>query len=410
MTARVRRALAILAAALALLVARPVVAAAPADPGRTILVMLRMAPDHFRPDAGYGGGYADTAGRTALGRVAGRIARQHGLRLVTDWPMPILGISCFVMAVPEGRAPDAIAAEVSRDPAVSWAQPVNVYHVQGAPPAADPLQPAQPANRLWRLDDLHRASTGKGMTVAVIDSRIDVAHPDLAGQFRVARDFVEDGSVRPEDHGTEVAGIIAAKAGNGIGIAGIAPGARLLALRACREAGTSATCDSLSLAKALQFAIEQRADIINLSLSGPPDILLSRLLAIGLDRGATVVAAYDRDRPDGGFPASQPGVLKVSDRPVAGALPTVYAAPGQDVPTTAPGGRWTLVDGSSFSAAHVSGLMALVGKDGRSGRARSATPLRLVGGWVDACGTLHCGLPGRGSACDTACGVAAASR
>ena len=107
--------------------------------------------------------------------------------------------------------------------------------------------------------------------------------------------------------------------------------------------GPRPLCDSFSLAKALYFAIDQKAPIINLSLSGPDDRLLRELLKIAMGKGETVVAAFDRMQPDGGFPASLPGVIAVSDSALAGR--GVYIAPGRDVPTTQPGG-----DGSSSTA------------------------------------------------------------
>ena len=112
--------------------------------------------------------------------------------------------------------------------------------------------------------------------MAVIDSGIDAGHPDLAGQVAVNRNFVSGQPLVAEQHGTAVAGIIAAKADNRMGIVGVAPGTRLLGLRACWQGRDSAStvCDTLSLAKALYFAVESRADVINLSLSGPDDRLL----------------------------------------------------------------------------------------------------------------------------------------
>ncbi len=136
--------------------------------------------------------------------------------------------------------------------------------------------------------------------------------------------------------------------------------AKLLGLRACWQATGKTLCDSFSLAKALYFAIEQKAPIINLSLSGPDDRLLRQLLKVAMTKGETVVAAFDRTQRDGGFPASVPGVIAVSDSFLAGLPGNVYIAPGRDVPTTQPGGRWFLVNGSSFAAAHVSGLFALL--------------------------------------------------
>jgi subtilisin family serine protease len=321
--------------------------------------------------------------------------------------MPLLGLDCYIMAVPEGQSTEAAAAEVSHDAGVEWSEPMHLYHARGSPTAgADPLFRAEPAAREWRLADLHRIATGRGVTVAVIDSRIEARHPDLAGQVVVQQDFVEDHNNAPELHGTGVAGIIAAVADNGIGIAGVAPRAKLMGLRACWQtagrapAAPDTVCDSLSLAKALHFAIDHRAQVINMSLSGPPDALLGRLIDVGIARGATLVAAIDPTQPDGGFPASQPGVIAVAEEDMVPPPAKGYLAPGRDIPTTQPGGRWYLVNGSSYAAAHVSGLFALLREKrpaaGGDAMLVSAKPGR---GAIDACASLlRAARP-----CDCAC-------
>jgi subtilisin family serine protease len=388
----------------ALLLAAPAAARDPANaaPDREILVMVHHPPEHFRPGSAYGGGYGDELARSARERLARRIARSYNLALVDSWPMPMIGMDCFVMAIGDGRSTVTAAAQVARDSDVAWAQPVGLYQAQSAPRSPnDPLYPAQPAARQWQLADLHRIATGRGTRVAVIDSGIEARHPDLAGQLLLNRNFVAGQSIKAEEHGTGVAGIIAAKEDNGIGIAGIAPGARLLGLRACWETGSAATptvCDSFSLAKALYFAIGERPDVINLSISGPDDRLLAELVKVAVDRGSTVVAAVNPNRADGGFPASAPGVIAVSDRALAASRKPVYIAPGRDVPTTQTGGRWFLVNGSSFASAHVSGLAALVRER------RPAAMLNLVsqlpgGGTIDACATLQRAVSG----CDCSC-------
>jgi subtilisin family serine protease len=357
-----------------------------------ILVMLRLPPEHFRPQSDYAGSYGENPSRVAQQRLAKRIAREHHLTLPSDWPMPLIGIDCFVMQAPPGQSAEAVAAQVSRDSRVEWSQPLQAFDAKaGGAAYNDPLLPAEPAVQLWRLPELHQLATGRGVVVAIIDSRVDGSHADLSGQLADQQDFVATGRGAAEQHGTEVAGIIAAKGNNNVGIVGVAPGARLMALRACWQAQTKTTCDTLSLAKALHYAIEHRADVINMSLSGPNDRLLTTLLQSALQRGRTIVAAYDGKLPGGGFPASLPGIIAVSDQPVVRARTGVYIAPGTGVPTTGVGGRWQLVDGSSFAAAHVSGLAALVRE-----RSPRGTGLRLVassaGGSIDACGTLTAGM------------------
>jgi subtilisin family serine protease len=335
---------------------------------RQLLVMLRMPAPHFRPDSSYAGGYADDGTRAARRREATALAAAYGLRLVDDWPMPAIGIDCFVMEDP-GNAPlERVLDALARDPRVAWAQTVNDYHGLGGANGrgGDPLLPLQPVARAWRLAELHRASTGRKVMVAVVDSGVDGGHPDLAGQVALRQNFVANVADAvtdtAENHGTAVAGIVAAHAGNGLGIAGVAPQARLMALRACWETTRQETrCNSFTLGKALHFAVTNDAQVINLSLGGPPDRLLQTLIDTALARGIAVIGAVDPDRTDGGFPAAYPGVIAVASTGDRRGLPAgVLQAPGTDIPATLPGARWGMVSGSSYAAAQVAGLAALV--------------------------------------------------
>jgi len=333
---------------------------APLAPDRTVLVMLRLPPPHFRPDVAYGGNYDVRAGRTMRARIAESLAREHRLQLVNEWPMPALGVDCFVMQAEAGASVGAIVDALARDARVESVQAMHSFSTLAY---NDPLYPLQPAAMQWHLDELHARATGKGVRIAEVDTGVEVDHPDLAGQRIVARNFVDATDGPAEVHGTAVAGIMLARPDNAQGIAGIAPDARLLALRACwspNAATSSATCNSFTLAKALQFALDERAQVINLSLGGPRDRLLERLIDVALARGVAVVAAVDRAVRDGGFPASYPGVLAIDgsegQHPALGLL----AAPSRDIPTTLPNRRWGFVSGSSFAAAHVTALIALL--------------------------------------------------
>jgi subtilisin family serine protease len=322
-----------------------------------LLVMLRLPPRHFRPDSTYGGYTGDTA-RVARRRLAAELAGAHGLKLVNAWPMAAIGVDCFVMEEAGGVPVERALAALVQDPRILWAQRVSLY--EGLDGAGDPLYRVQPAGRDWQLAAMHRASTGRKVTIAVIDSAVDAAHPDLTGQVALRENFVDAVPDVPEAHGTAVAGIIAARAGNGVGIAGIAPDARLMALRACWEsAGAPARCNSFTLGRAIDYALMHDAKIINLSLTGPADRLLQALLDAALARGIAVIGAVDPRRADGGFPASHPGVIAVAQAGTAAPSGSLRA-PGADVPTCVPGARWGLVSGSSYAAAHVSGLVALL--------------------------------------------------
>lgn len=331
---------------------------------RQVLVMLHAPALHFRPDASYAGSYQTAPGREARRRIARRLAREHGLHLLDDWPMPALGVDCFVMQLPADASLPAdtsrtrLLQELTADPRVAWAQAMHRFQLLGA---GDPLYPVQPAARRWRLAELHALAKGRGVVVATMDTGVQTGHPDLRGQVVRTRNFVDDAPPPAEAHGTEVAGIIAARADNGIGVAGIAPQARLLALRACwQRPDGAAACSSFTLAKAMQFALQADVQVLNLSLTGPHDALLARLLDAALARGITIVGAVDARSEDGGFPASHAGVLAVTGDPAESGIAGALLAPGQDIPTTTSGGGWRFVAGPSFAAAQVAGLAALL--------------------------------------------------
>ncbi|MGZ5238642.1 MAG: S8 family peptidase [Caldimonas sp.] len=377
-------------------------ATAPAATEQKVLVLLNLPPPHFRPDGNYTAGYADAAGSATRHRIAAALARSNGLDLATDWPLPILGLDCYVMTVPPPRQADDVAALLSRDPRVAWAQPMNVFRALGHD---DPLFSLQPAGREWHLSELHATATGHGVPVAIIDSGVQLDHPDLAGQVAMHANFVGDRDDRAESHGTAVAGIVAARSDNHVGISGVAPRARLFVLRACRQASPADTrCTSLSLALALHAAIDRGARIINLSLGGPPDRLIEQLVEAALAHGISVVAAADRTVPRGGFPAALRGVVAVVDE-ASGATPAgMVAAPGTDIPAPLPGSRWALVSGASYAAAHVSGLLALMleAQGRNAGERRSVASELVVGadGRIDSCASL--GRAGAACACDCA--------
>jgi subtilisin family serine protease len=175
-----------------------------------------------------------------------------------------------------------------------------------------------------------------------------------------AQDFVADGG-GAELHGTAVAGVIVARSDPAVGLVGVAPGARLLPLRACWEiTRDGAVCSSFTLAKALQYALRHDVRVINLSLTGPHDLLLARLIDRAVAHGIVVVAAAQDEAADPGFPASQAEVIAVLARPPPVATRKELLAPGVEVLTTTPQATFGFMSGSSFAAAHVSGLAALL--------------------------------------------------
>ena len=367
-----------------------------------VLLMLGMPARHFRGDSAYAGLPAWNGSPPAQQRVAEDLAREQGLRVTGSWPMPALGVQCFTLQLPPGLVASEVVRRLSLDPRVESAQLLQQFHSLGHD---DPLFALQPTAQVWHLADVHQHTRGEHVRVAVVDTGVQLDHPDLRGQVVLARNLVDEQGFPAEMHGTAVAGIIAAHADNGLGMVGVAPQAQLLALRACWpvvRGGLAATCNSLTLARALQLAMDENAQIINLSLSGPQDTLLARLLDAAMGRGIAVVAAVDPTAASGGFPADHAGVVAVSGSDDPPALRRGVLAPSRDIPSTLPGSRWDLVSGSSFAAAEVSGLLALLREAHPSSTARQLgaalqTPGAVatvdiclgLGQGVAACGVAH---------------------
>ena len=121
-----------------------------------------------------------------------------------------------------------------------------------------------------------------------------------------------------------------------------------------------AVCNSFTLARALGAAIDAHAQVVNLSLGGPADPLLSQLVSYGQQHGAVFVGAVPESGRLDGFPLAIAGVIAVDESGRSINSPGVLHAPGRDIVSTAPGGSYDFASGSSFAAAHVTGAIALL--------------------------------------------------
>ena len=298
-------------------------------------------------------------------RVVARIVRERGLREVDGWPIRPLGVHCVVFEVPEPLSVNDTIENLRKDPRIESVQRMHTFDVQSRD---DPYAGLQHGLDAMRVHEAHSWAGGNGVTVAVIDTGVDRSHPDLTGSIALARDFVDENNgedVVIEFHGTAVAGIIASVPDNGIGTVGVAPGSRLMTLRACwepSEAKSSGTCDTFTLSKALAFVAERGPDILNLSLSGPADPLLERLASLVLERGTVIVTAFEDGGDGPRFPGSVDGVVVVQSTGArsGGLSGQLLRAPGREILTTTPGAGFDFVSGNSFAAAHVSGVVALL--------------------------------------------------
>ncbi|MCX7081979.1 MAG: S8 family serine peptidase [Methylococcales bacterium] len=301
-------------------------------------------------------------------RMGHQLAERHQLHWVAQWPVSELGVSCVVYEVPETLALQEVITALQKELTVSLVQKMHSFDVLGEQPSAvksysDPYLQLQTGFQSLGIHELHKSSTGQGIRIALIDTGVDLNHPDLKGQIS----YFENLAPEPDDHnladkhGTAVAGVLSALPDNGIGIAGIAPGAEILAFRACwpiKPGSLAARCNSFTLALALNQAIRMDSRIVNLSLSGPDDPLLQQLIEKALAKGIIVIAAVPGNDHVGGFPGSIPGVIAVGQSGVTNNSEII--APGQDILTTVPHQAYDFMTGSSFSTPHVAGVVALL--------------------------------------------------
>lgn len=253
------------------------------------------------------------------------------------------------------------------------------------------------------------AATGVGETIAVIDSGIDYLHPALGGGFGPGfkvvggYDFADD-DADPMDtfgHGTEVAGVIAAEAAGGSTYQGIAPDAKLVALRIDNDA-ISSVPDS-RIEAALQWVVDHREEfgitVVNISYGqGAFDqatvstVYGDEIVAL-TDLGVAIVAAAGNDgvNNSGGInsPASDPAVISVGSTGLDDTIDSndtqrgpalTLLAPGEEVPTTFLDGSYGLVEGTSYAAPIVSGVVALMRNVDSNLTPRDATSILRASG------------------------------
>jgi subtilisin family serine protease len=272
----------------------------------------------------------------------------------------MLRLHCAVLQLPAGVTREAMLEKLRADQRVALAEPLQDYAVQTAAP--DPYAAVQTGNQRMDITQAHRVSRGRGVRIALIDTGLASDHPDLLGRIDVQRNFVDADAKRfqLDRHGTAIAGVIAANADNGVGISGVAPEARLLALKACwqlQDGHDDARCNTFTLAQALATAIELKARIINLSLTGPPDALLSALAERAVRAGIIIVGPQTAIPS---FPGSLSHVLGVARSEDRSAVAGVLQAPGREVLTLAPGGRYDFFSGSSIATGEITGITALL--------------------------------------------------
>lgn len=296
-------------------------------------------------------------------------ARRHRLSRVQSQNVPLTNSTFFRWRISDGRSVDAVVRELVAAGTVKSAQRNNIFRLQQSPaepaPGKSEGDPAQYALAKMRLPEAHALSVGADVTIAVIDSGIDVTHPELAGNISGTFDPLNS-SEGPHPHGTGIAGILASHAK----LMGTAPSAHLLAIRAFGAQKNGAESTSFTVLRSLDYAVAKNAQIINMSFAGPFDAAIERGLAVAAGKGIVLVAAAGNAGPKSPplYPAADRNVIAVTATDQSGKLfaqsnrggYVAIAAPGVDILSTAPDGKYQMSSGTSMAAAYVSGVAALM--------------------------------------------------
>jgi subtilisin family serine protease len=241
---------------------------------------------------------------------------------------------------------------------------------QAQPPAARDNEPAPNPEQYvvpkLHLMEAHRITNGDDVVVAVVDSKIDTQHPDLAGVFAGEFDALGTPQAPAHSHGTGMAGAIAAHAK----LLGVAPKVKLLAVRAFSGEQETAQGTTFNILKGVDWAASKGARIINMSFAGPPDPMLRNILANAHLHGIVLIAAVGNAGPKSPplYPAADPDVIGVTATDADDKLlslanrgpQVVVAAPGVEILEPAPDATYQVTTGTSVAAAHASGVAALL--------------------------------------------------
>jgi hypothetical protein len=296
---------------------------------------------------------------------ADELARRHRLARIGSQNFPLIGATVGLFRITDRRAFEIVSRELATDASFRSVQRNLRYILQDQNTELTEGDPAQYAVAKLRLPLAHTLAQGANVTIAVIDSGIDLKHPEFANAL--AGSFDALGSKEgPHVHGTGIAGAIVAHAR----LMGSAPAARILAIRAFGATPNGAESSSFVILKGLDYAAAHGAQIVNMSFAGPKDALIERGIAATAAKGIVMVAAAGNAGPKSPplYPAANTNVIAVSatdakDRLFAASNRGSYiavAAPGVDIFLPAPDGKYQMTSGTSFSAAYVSGLVALM--------------------------------------------------
>ncbi len=297
-----------------------------------------------------------------------QIALRYGLTRLEVQNFPLIGVPLSRWRVGAGRSLRRVIGALQNERFIASAQPNYVFTLREQAPqglAGKQNGGAQYVLGKLQVEEAHLLATGRGILVAVIDSTVDVSHPDLDSTIVKGFDAL-GGEDKPQEHGTEMAGAIASHGK----LLGIAPGARLLVARAFDDTLGGARGTSFAIYKSIQWAADNRARVISMSFAGPDDPAMHRMLTAAFDKDIMLIAAAGNGGAAAApaYPGADADVLAVTatdsnDQLLAQDNRGRYiavAAPGADVLALVPDGAYRLTTGTSVAAAEVSGIAALM--------------------------------------------------
>ena len=288
------------------------------------------------------------------------IARRHRLTQLEARSFTLPPRRLARLRIDDARPVATVIRSLQQEASILGAQPNYYYRLEQGSPASDPTQYAVGK---MRLSEAHVLAKGENIRVAVIDTTIDAQHPDLAGA--VAASYDATGKFdKPHVHGTGIASVIAARGK----LTGAAPSVKVLAVAAFSSLGSQGS--SWNVLTGLEWAGTSNADVINMSFAGPSDPEMQLKIVALRRKGAVLVAAAGNAGPKARplYPAAYPEVIavtatdvddKVFDNANRGTHIAV-AAPGVAILAAAPNESYQIQSGTSFAAAQVSGVAALL--------------------------------------------------
>ena len=316
------------------------------------------------------------------------------LERIASWRFRLTDSIIYRYRITDGRDVPTVVAALEQDPAVLSAQPNYLYTLQQPAPESpaqsaptgelkpsDVPQPTKASNTgslppqyaidVMHVPEAHKLANGANIIVSVIDSGIDVSHPEVTGVVTETFDAI-GGEARPDTHGTAMTGAIAAHGQ----LTGLAPDAHVVAVRAFAGSGqqppakAGAEGTTFHILRGLDWSYERQARIVNMSFAGPKDPALSRMMSAARAKKMILFAAAGNAGPASAplYPAADPNVIAVTatdaqSHEYSNANRGKYigvAAPGVDVLVAAPNGAYDFTTGTSIATAHVSGLAALL--------------------------------------------------